>query len=78
MKELDRITFNPEMMRGRVCIRGMRITVALLVKPVSNGMTAKEIQENYPSLEAEDIRQAFQYAAWLADESINDVNAKFP
>lgn len=78
MKKLDRVTFNPEMMRGRACIRGMRITVALLVNPVSNGMTAKEILDNDPALEAEDIRQALQYAAWLVDESINAMNAKFP
>lgn len=70
MKDLDRITFNPEIMSGRACIRGMRITVSLILNLVSNGMTTNEIMEDYPYLESEDIRQALQYAAWLTDESV--------
>ncbi len=50
-------------MCGRACIRGMRITVALIVSLVANGMPAKEILAEYPDLEAEDIRQARQYAS---------------
>lgn len=68
--ELDRITFSPEVMGGRACIRGMRITVALIVNLVANGMTVDEIIDAYPSLEREDIRQALKYAAWLAEETI--------
>lgn len=59
---LDRITFDPEVMGGRACIRGMRITVALIVNLVANGMTTDEILDAYPSLEAEDIRQALNHA----------------
>jgi uncharacterized protein (DUF433 family) len=66
----ERITFDPKMMGGRACIRGMRITVALLVNMVANGMTTEEILKEYPDLEAEDIRQALQYAAFLAREEI--------
>lgn len=66
---LDRITFDPEVMGGRACIRGMRLTVALVVNLVANAMTTEEILEAYPSLESEDIRQALQYAAWLAEET---------
>jgi len=54
----DRITFDPAVMGGRACIRGMRITVSLIVNLAANGMTADEILEEYPTLEAEDVRQA--------------------
>jgi uncharacterized protein (DUF433 family) len=70
MIELDRITFNPNVMGGRACIRGMRVTVSLVVNLVANGMTVQDILADYPYLEAEDIRQALTYVAWLADESI--------
>lgn len=66
----DRITFNPQIMGGRACIRGMRITVSLLVNLVANGMKTEEILKEYPDLESEDIRQALQYAASLANEEI--------
>jgi len=71
MPKLDRITFNPTIMGGRACIRGMRITVALLINLVANGMTIDEILDSYPYLEAEDIHQALQYAAWLAEENVH-------
>jgi uncharacterized protein (DUF433 family) len=57
----DRITLNPKIMGGRACIRGMRITVDLLVSLVTNGMGVEEILKEYPALEAEDIRQALGY-----------------
>ena len=58
----DRITFDPNIMGGRACIRGMRITVALILNLVANGMTTEEIIRAYPYLEPEDIRQALCYA----------------
>ncbi len=64
MKPFDRITFDPNVMGGRACIRGMRITVSLIVNLIANGMTPDEIIEAYPYLEPEDIRQALQYSAW--------------
>jgi len=70
MTQFNRITFDPNIMGGRACIRGMRITVSLILNLVSNSMTAKEIVKEYPSLEEEDIRQSLQYAAWLADETV--------
>ncbi len=66
----DRITFDPQIMAGRACIRGMRITVSLVVNLVANGMTMEEILREYPQLEIEDIRQALRYAASLASEEI--------
>jgi uncharacterized protein (DUF433 family) len=66
----DRITFEPAVMGGRACIRGMRMTVSLVVNLVANGMSTEDIVREYPELEAEDIRQALQYASALANEEI--------
>ena len=66
----DRITFDPAVMGGRACIRGMRITVALVVNLVANGMFKEDIIREYPELEPEDIRQALQYASALANDEI--------
>ncbi len=63
MTQFDRITFDPLVMGGRACIRGLRITVALVVNLVANSMTAAEIIREYPYLEEEDVRQALRYAA---------------
>ena len=70
MTQLNRITFDPNIMGGRACIRGMRLTVSLILNLISNGLTAPDIVKEYPYLEEEDIRQSLQYAAWLADETI--------
>jgi len=66
----DRITFDPLVMGGRACIRGMRITVALIVNLVANGMSREDIIHEYPDLDSEDIRQSLQYASALANEEI--------
>ena len=63
MLGFDRITFDPNVMGGRACIRGMHVTVSLIVNLVAHGMGMEEIIEAYPYLEPEDIRQALQYAA---------------
>ena len=59
----ERITFDPNVMGGRACIRGMRITVSLVVSLFANGMSADEILREYPDLEPEDIREALAYAS---------------
>ncbi len=64
----ERITFNPEMMGGRACIRGMRITVGVIVGQVAHGASVPAILQDYPDLEEADIREALEYAAWLARE----------
>jgi uncharacterized protein (DUF433 family) len=66
----DRITFDSAVMGGRACIRGMRITVALVVNLVANGMSTEDIIREYPELVSEDVRQALQYASALANEEI--------
>jgi uncharacterized protein (DUF433 family) len=70
MVELNRITFDPNIMGGRACIRGMRVTVSLIMNLVANGMTIEEIVKDYPYLEPEDIQQALRYAAWLTEENV--------
>lgn len=71
MFKFDRITSDPDLMGGQACIRGMRVTVSLVVNLVANNMDLDEIIKAYPYLEFEDIRQALQYAAWLAEETIH-------
>lgn len=66
----DRITFNPKIMGGRACIRGMRIPVSMIVGQIAHGATYEEILQEFPDLEREDIRQALEYAAWLAQEQV--------
>ena len=71
MTEFDRITFDPQMMGGRACIRGMRIPVSVVVGQIAYGAAFEEIISDYPDLEEEDVRQAIQYAAWLAKEQVH-------
>ncbi|MBT3390163.1 MAG: DUF433 domain-containing protein [Chloroflexi bacterium] len=72
MTGFDRITFESNILGGRACIRGMRVSVAMIVNLVSNGLMSNEIIKEYPYLEPEDIQQALRYAALLADESIRE------
>jgi len=71
MLEFDRITSDPNVMGGKACIRGMRITVSLVLNLIANSMSAEEIIDAYPYLEKEDIRQVLKYAAWLAEETVH-------
>jgi len=73
MADLDRITFDPNVMGGRACIRDTRVPVSLVVNLVADDMSREEILDAYPYLEAEDIRQALQYAAWLTEETVEEV-----
>jgi uncharacterized protein (DUF433 family) len=68
MAQLDRITQDPTVMGGRPCIRGMRVTVGMIVGQIGAGLTIEEVLKDYPYLEREDVLQALRYAAWLAEE----------
>lgn len=68
MRRLDRITLDPQVMGGKPCVRGLRITVGTIVGLIASGRTVDEILAAYPYLEREDIQQALQYAAWRAEE----------
>jgi uncharacterized protein (DUF433 family) len=66
----EKITCDPLVMEGKPCVRGMRITVALVVNLVANGMTRDEILRNYPDLKADDIQACLRYAAALAEDRV--------
>lgn len=68
MEKLTRITINPNVMGGKPCIRGLRMTVGTVVGLVAGGYSNQEILELYPYLEAEDLREALAYAAWRVEE----------
>jgi uncharacterized protein (DUF433 family) len=68
MEGMERITQQPDIMGGKACIRGMRVTVGTIVGQVGAGHSVEEILTDYPYLEREDVLQAIRYAAWRADE----------
>lgn len=68
MIQLDRITRNPEVMGGKPCLRGTRVTVGAVVGLIASGHTHAEILTAYPYLKDDDLRQALAYAAWRVEE----------
>ncbi len=68
MGPFDRITRDPQVMGGRACVRSMRVTVGMIVGQIGAGISIDELLADYPYLEREDVLQALQYAAWLAEE----------
>ena len=68
MEQLDRITQQPEVMGGKACIRGVRVTVGMVVGQIGAGHSVDDLLADYPYLEREDIMQALRYAAWRAEE----------
>ena len=65
---LDRITQQPNVMGGKACIRGMRVTVGMIVGQIGAGRSVDEVLADFPYLEREDVMQALRYAAWLAEQ----------
>ena len=68
MKDFERITFDPEIMGGKACIRGLRMTVSAIIGLLASGYGEKQILEMYPYLQKEDIEAALRYAAWRTCE----------
>jgi len=68
VEQLDRITQQPNVMSGKACIRGMRVTVGMVVSQIGAGHSVEEILAEYPYLEREDVMQALRYAAWRVKE----------
>ncbi len=68
MAQFDRITQDPQVMGGKACIRGMRVTASMVVNQFAAGHTVEQVLGDYPYLEREDVLQALRYAAWRADE----------
>jgi uncharacterized protein (DUF433 family) len=68
MAHLDRITQDPQVMGGKPCVRGMRVTVGMIVGQIAAGHSIEQVLAEYPYLEREDVLQALRYAAWLAED----------
>ena len=66
-EQFDRITHNPNAMGGKACIRGMRVTVGMILTLISEGKPINELLDDYPYLEHEDVMQALAYAAWTVN-----------
>jgi uncharacterized protein (DUF433 family) len=65
-ENFERITQNPQVMGGKPCIRGMRVTVGMIVGQIGDGVSVEQLLSEYPYLEREDVMQALQYAAVLS------------
>ena len=63
-----RITHSPEVMGGKACIRGMRVTVSMILGNLSAGVSVDALLAEYPYIEREDIMESLRYAAWLASQ----------
>ena len=68
MDTLNRITQHPGVMGGKPCVRGLRVTVGMIVGQIASGRGIDELLADYPYLEREDILQALRYAAWRTEE----------
>ncbi len=79
LPQFDHITFDPNVMGGRACIRNTRVTVSLVLNLVANGMSIEEIVEAYPYLEPEDVRQALRYAPLdgMGDRLVTPASRRF-
>jgi len=69
MEGFSRITFDPQVMGGKPCLRGLRVTVGTIVGLVAAGHSTADILRAYPYLEEDDVREALSYAAWRAEEA---------
>lgn len=68
MNTFERITHQPGVMGGKPCVRGLRVTVGMIVGQIGAGRAIDELLADYPYLDREDILQALRYAAWRAEE----------
>lgn len=75
MEKLDRITVAPNICLGQPTLRGMRITVTVVLKMLAGGKSVEDVLQAYPELEAEDVRQAMRYAAWVVSDQIPALSA---
>jgi uncharacterized protein (DUF433 family) len=73
VKKLDRVTVTPGIMGGKPCLRGMRVTVGMVLGHIAAGRSVEEVLEAYPYLERDDIMQALAYGAWRSEEQEVDL-----
>ncbi len=70
MEKLDRITIDPNICLGQPTLRGMRVTVTVVLKMLAGGRSVEDVLRAYPELEAEDVQQAMRYAAWVVSDQM--------
>lgn len=75
MEKLDRITVDPNICLGQPTVRGMRITVSVVLKMLAGGKSTEDVLRAYPEMEAEDVQQAMQYAAWVVSDQMPALSA---
>ena len=75
MEKLDRITIDPNICLGQATLRGMRITVSVVLKMLAGGKSVEDVLKAYPELEAEDVKQAMRYAAWVVSDQMPSLSA---
>lgn len=75
MEKLDRITIDPNICLGQPTLRGMRITITVVLKMLAGGKSVDDVLSAYPELEAEDVRQAMRYAAWVVSDQMPSLSA---
>ena len=75
MEKLDRITIDPNICLGQATLRGMRITVTVVLKMLAGGKSVEDVLRAYPELEAEDVKQAMRYAAWVVSDQMPSLSA---
>jgi uncharacterized protein (DUF433 family) len=75
MNDFTRITQNPAVMGGKPCIRGVRVTVGMIVGQIGAGRSIEQLLADYPYLLREDVLEALRYAAWRAQEREIDLTA---
>jgi uncharacterized protein (DUF433 family) len=68
MQKFKHISFNPAVMGGKPCVRGMRVTVGTIVGLIASGVSTQDILKSYPYLSEEDIHESLEYAAWRSEE----------
>jgi uncharacterized protein (DUF433 family) len=67
MEKFQRISLNPEIMGGKACIKGTRVTVGMIVSHIATGVSIEELLEHFNYITREDVAEAFRYAAWLSE-----------
>ena len=76
MEQFNKISHDIDIMGGKACIKGTRVTVGMIITQISDGKTINELLDEYPYLSSDDIMQALKYAAWIvtAKEAIKSIN----
>ena len=67
MERFERISLKPDVMGGKACIKGTRVTVSMIISHLAEGVGIDEMLRSFPYITQADILEALRYAAWLSD-----------